>query len=130
MSLWAVLPAKGFERAKTRLENLDPEERTDLARSLFEHTLSTARQCELIARVLVATDSSEIALAARARNAAIVRDGAAANLGQVIDRALRTAARLGATSALVLMADLPLVDVSDLRQLIALMRQIEVVIVP
>src|SRR5262249_59480259 len=64
VSAWAVIPVKGFERGKSRLSGvLEGSARAALARRLFEHVLDAA--VAAVDRVLVATDSDEVAAAAR-----------------------------------------------------------------
>src|SRR5579871_6872770 len=68
MSVWALVPAKSFARAKSRLSPiLDAQARRDLARSMLEHVLSVLAECPEIAGVMVVTDGDEVADLARAR---------------------------------------------------------------
>jgi 2-phospho-L-lactate guanylyltransferase len=130
VSVWAVVPVKGFERAKSRLTNLDPAQRSGLARRMFEHVIGAISECELIGGIIVVTDSDDVAEAARLRGARIVRDGPTTGVGPAVAAALVTAAELGAQSAIVLMSDLPRLTVADLRELTGVMHQHPVVIVP
>jgi 2-phospho-L-lactate guanylyltransferase len=124
---WAVVPVKAFERGKSRLAAvLDAEAREALARSLFERVAGALAGCEGLAGVLVATDSDEVAEVARGKGFEPLLDATPrahgdGALGTVIDRALLHVETRGATSALVVMSDLPLVETRDLEALIQLL---------
>lgn len=138
MSVWAVVPVKGFARAKSRLTNLAIGERKQLARSMFERVIGVLSQCDAVAGTLVSTDSSEVAAVARELGAEVVRDDLAPSaggpsgegIGPVVARALQAVTRRGARSAIVLMSDLPRLEVTDVREVVGLLAQFEVVVVP
>ncbi len=125
----AILVAKGFSRAKTRLTPvLTDRERAAAARSLFGRTLSAIAGAPGIAHIALATDHAEVAEAARAqlgsRVLEVLLDRGPAPLGQIVDDAVAT---LGATRApterlLVLMGDLPSVTAEDVDALVAALR--------
>jgi 2-phospho-L-lactate guanylyltransferase len=121
MSVWALVPAKAFERGKSRLTPaLDDQARAAFARALFDHVLATLTASGVVDGVLVATDSPVVAAAARAHGAAVLSDSpGAATLAAVVDAGLGELARRGAATALVLMADLPRLDADDVRALVA-----------
>lgn len=125
--IWAVIPAKGFERGKSRLAGALGEERSAFARALFEHVLTTALACDAISRALVATDSEEVAALARARGAIVQMDSGTSGLAAVVDRAL---GRVEADAAIVLMADLPLIAVADVAEIARLLETHDVVVAP
>jgi 2-phospho-L-lactate guanylyltransferase len=111
--IWAVIPAKDYARAKSRLAPmLDLQDRRDLARELFLHVASTAS--EVVDRVAVLTDSAEVAADAHALGALVLPDRRQA-LGPLVDDGL---AALSGDRALVLMGDLPLLDADALRRLL------------
>ncbi len=133
--LWAVVPVKCFARGKSRLGDVfAPSAREDLARALSAHVLATLAACDAIDGVLVATDCPLVARFVEARGALVVRDEVAAegrgSLADVIDRALSVLARRGASAALVLMADLPLLAVEDVRALAAGLDAAPIVLAP
>jgi 2-phospho-L-lactate/phosphoenolpyruvate guanylyltransferase len=128
VSTAVVVLARDPRGGKTRLRRaLTPAVRRSLALAMFDDVLAAALATGW--DVLVVTDTR--ALAARARNA-----GARAHV--VAARGTRDAARHGldrvtregASDALVLAADLPLVRPADLRRVAAAGRRSEVVIVP
>lgn len=115
--VWAVLPMRGVETAKSRLSAIIPRAgRERLARAMFEDVLEAVRVA--LGRVLVVTPSHIIMDRARAHGAAVLHQlprgySAAATAG--LD-ALRSR---GAAGALVLPADLPLLQPEDVEALVA-----------
>jgi 2-phospho-L-lactate guanylyltransferase len=129
--VWALVPVKGFERGKSRLAPaLSDTARAAFARRLFEHVLGVLATSEVLAGVLVATDSAEVAEAARAHGAAVLMDVASTQtLAGVVDAGLAALSARGAGGALVLMADLPHLQPSDVRQVVAELAAHDVVLV-
>lgn len=133
LSTWAVLPAKRFARAKTRLgAALSIEGRRDLARDLYERVLRACAGCGELSGTLVATDGEDVAALADQHRATVLRDteAAKASLAHVVDAALLSLRLRGATHALVVMADLPYIETRDVRELLAASRSADVVIAP
>jgi 2-phospho-L-lactate guanylyltransferase len=130
MSTWALVPAKSFARAKSRLaEGLDERERAILARAMLEHVLGALFASGAIGGVVVVTDGDDVAELSRARGAEVMRDGASPPLGAIVDAALAEL-RGRAAGALVLMADLPLLAPDDVRDLVRKMAAHDVVAAP
>jgi 2-phospho-L-lactate guanylyltransferase len=126
---WAVIPAKSLARGKSRLRPvLADDERARFARRLLEHVLGVVRACAL-GGVLVATDGDDVAELALARGARVLLDSGGETLAGVIDRALAEVERLGARGAVVLMADLPWIQASDVQELLAALDEHDVAIV-
>jgi 2-phospho-L-lactate guanylyltransferase len=118
---WAIVPAKSLLQGKSRLRPvLGDEDRAGLARRLLEHVLDVLVACELDG-VLVATDGDDVAALAAARGFGVLRDGGGGSLALVVDRALGAVASRGAASALVLMADLPLLERADVLSLLSVL---------
>jgi 2-phospho-L-lactate guanylyltransferase len=117
--LWALVPAKAFDRGKSRLRPaLDDTARAAFARALFEGVLAALARSGVVDTVLVATDSPAVAEAARAHGAEVRFDApGAVGLAAVVDAGLAEIAARGATTALVLMADLPELGPDDVRAL-------------
>ena len=131
MSCWALVPAKAFTRGKSRLAPaLSDAARAEFARRLFEHVLATLTASAAVDGVLVATDSDDVAAAANAHGAAVLRDVVVgAPLSAVVDAGLTELTARGATQALVLMADLPQLSADDVRALVAAFDRAQVVVV-
>ena len=129
--LWALVPAKSFGRAKSRLGAvLAPAERRALARTLLEHVLAVLAGTGGIERVAVVTDGREVAQLAARRGALALFDGAAGPLGLVVDAALRDLAERGARRALVAMSDLPGLARRDVERMVALGADSDLVLAP
>jgi 2-phospho-L-lactate guanylyltransferase len=128
---WAVVPAKGFARAKTRLEPaLDGASRAELARSMLEHVLDVLGGCAEIAGITVVTDDDEVEALARQRGASCVRDAGEPPLRLAVEAGLTSVRQAGRSAILVLMADLPLVRPEDVRALLSALDGSDVVIAP
>ncbi|HMI92753.1 MAG TPA: 2-phospho-L-lactate guanylyltransferase [Polyangiales bacterium] len=140
---WAIVPAKAFARAKSRLDGvLAPVARRELARGLLDHVLQACRQSGAFEGILVATDGDDVARSAARAGAQVIRDSSsrdssvhdssvrAASLGAIVDAALESSVALGATHALVVMADLPLLEARDVRELVHALRSDCVVLAP
>lgn len=133
MSTCVLVPMKQFARAKSRLRSsLDDLARAALARRMFERVLCAARACEHVHASFVLTDGSEVAELARQLGAEVLRDPVPAlpELGPLLDWGLAQVHAHGATRALVLMADLPALESSDVSELCALLDRYEVVAAP
>jgi len=122
VKVWGLVPAKGFDRGKSRLRPaLSDEARAAFARAVFDHVLGAALESGVLEGILVATDSPLVAEAARAHGPPIrVRsdDPGATTLAEVVDAGLHALAALGAEAALVLMADLPRLTPADVREVV------------
>jgi len=129
--VWALVPAKSFERAKSRLRPaLSDEECASFARGLLRHVLAALCESGVVEGVLVATDSESVADEARGAGASVRRDASSpATLAEVVDGGLAELERRGACGALVLMADLPGLRPDDVRALVASGREHDVVLV-
>lgn len=139
-SVWALVPAKGLARAKSRLSPvLEPGEREQLAREMLGHVLGVLRGTSRIGRVVVVTDCDGTAREAREFGAEVLHDPIARaddkepdrpRLGRVVDAALDTLRARGAQQALVLMGDLPWLCHADLDALLDGMEQARVALAP
>ena len=120
MKVWALVPAKGFDRGKSRLKPvLTDEARVAFARAVFDHVVATLMASGVIDGVLVATDSPLVAEAARGHGAEVWMDAPrASTLADVVDGGLAALAARGADAALVLMADLPRLGTREVRDLV------------
>jgi 2-phospho-L-lactate guanylyltransferase len=112
MSIWAVIPAKSPDVAKARLTPaLSAAARAALARRLFRGTVEAALACPVLAGTLVVSASPELRALAVELGARACPDPPSHHadaLNAAIACGCARAAALGATAALVLPADLPL----------------------
>lgn len=129
MKAWAIIPAKAFDRAKTRLAPLlSPKQREELAEEMFRHALSVCQQSPSIEGVLVVTTCPKITQLAHAALALTSRD-VDGLLGDSIDAALPSLPP-GARGAVVVMADLPHLCVDDIEALAQGLDEAPLVVAP
>jgi len=121
MTTWAIVPVKPLRRGKSRLAGLLTEEqRTRLNRFLLEHTLSVLNEIPDIEHTLVVSrDPAALALTRSMGGRTVLEDGAP-QFNTAIQRATIVAQTQGARAVLILPADLPLVEASDLKALLSL----------
>ena len=113
--------------AKTRLAPvLDPGSRADLATAMLEDVLAVTGLVAFASRTVVTESEAVQALAARA--GANTLEVPAEDTNRAAIAAAGDASLAGAKSALILVADLPLLGSADLEQLLA--QEAEVVIAP
>jgi 2-phospho-L-lactate guanylyltransferase len=111
---WAIIvPVKRFAEAKTRLA-LPPQPRAALALALAIDTMTAAAHAAWVRRLLVVTDETDAADAARALGALVVADEPAAGLNPALRHGASVAVRDGASAVAALSSDLPALDPADL----------------
>jgi 2-phospho-L-lactate guanylyltransferase len=114
MSTWVVIPAKSPAQAKSRLAAaMAASERADLARRLLARTVRTALAVPAVSGIVVVSASAELralAISMGALACADPGDHAGDPLNAAIVEGCKRAAERGATMALVLPADLPLLQ--------------------
>lgn len=131
MRAWAVVPAKGFEDAKSRLASaLDPAARATLARELVAHVVGALRGASGLAGIVVVTGSRTVADHVTGLGAETVPDPAGApSLALVVDAGIDRARDLGADAVLVVMSDLPEVRSEDIEALLDELEHVDAVVV-
>jgi 2-phospho-L-lactate guanylyltransferase len=131
VTIAALVPAKSFGRAKSRLAGvLRAEQREHLARACFSRVIDALLGASVFDRVAVCTDGDEVEALARSLGCEVIRDPAGpVAFSEIVDAALRDLARRGATHALIVMADLPEASAGSFAPLLARDAS-EVVLVP
>ncbi|HEX7621242.1 MAG TPA: 2-phospho-L-lactate guanylyltransferase [Anaerolineales bacterium] len=119
MTIWAIVPVKPLRRGKSRLAGmLTEDQRTRLNRYLLEHVLTTLKDIPEIEHTLVVSrDPAALALTREMGGRTVLEDGAP-QFNTAIKRATIVAKAQGAHAVLVLPADLPLINSSDLKALL------------
>lgn len=132
MTTWAIVPVKPFVRAKSRLASvLTPEQREALAERMLRHGLATLSSVPAIAGIMVISRDTKVLAIAREYGAQTVQESGAPELNAALMRATELARLRGATSVLVLPADLPIYTVQDIEEVLQLGRYSQtVVLVP
>jgi 2-phospho-L-lactate guanylyltransferase len=120
MTIWAIVPVKPLQRAKSRLAKvLNRDERASLSRQLLEHTLDILSDISQVERTLVVSRDSEALAIARSHGARTVSEWGSPKLNKALVRASLVARGHGVSAVLVLPADLPLLSQQDIEKLIA-----------
>jgi 2-phospho-L-lactate guanylyltransferase len=121
VTIAALVPAKSFGRAKSRLSGvLRAEQREHLARACFARVVDALLGAAAFDSVTVCTDGDEVEALARSLGCEVIRDPAGpVAFSEIIDAALRELARRGASRALVVMADLPEASPGSFRPLLS-----------
>ncbi len=118
MSIWAIIPVKPLNRAKTRLSGvLQPEQRQQLAEMMFRHVLQVVRDVpQIIGTLVISRDTKALAIA-RDYKARTVQESGAPELNAALTRATQVVAGWRGEAVLVLPADLPLVTGEDISRI-------------
>ncbi|MEP7290040.1 MAG: 2-phospho-L-lactate guanylyltransferase [Chloroflexota bacterium] len=132
MDIWAIIPVKPFNRAKSRLAKaLTPEQRQTLAEKMFRHSIEVLTSVPKIAGVMVISRDTKALGIARDYQVQTVQEAGTPELNAALLRGSQAAMSQGADGVLVLPADLPLVNVTDIEQILHLGRfNASVVLVP
>lgn len=118
--IFAILPVKAPHRAKQRLASLlSPQERAALARAMYEEVITALAKARGIDHLLVVTSDPFTADHASNLGAIILEESRQFSHSQSADAAARRAMALGATTALSLPIDIPLVTPGEIENLIA-----------
>lgn len=116
----ALLPAKPLSLAKTRLASvLDDRERMIVAGAMFTDVLAALRAARGLDAVVVITADSSLATQATRAGAVVVDEGSPRGLNGAVSLGTDAALALGATSVVVLLSDLPLIQPADVDDLLA-----------
>jgi len=114
----AILPVKSPRNAKQRLAGfLEPSQREELARMLYQRTLGILCGAPGIDRVIVATSDAEIAEEAYSAGVDVYEEREQISHSASADAACGRAKSEGATTALLVPIDVPLVMREDFRLL-------------
>jgi len=119
MTIWAIVPVKPLRSGKSRLAGtLTVDERTELNRTLLQHTLKTLSDLKEVEHVLVISRDPEALTVARMYGARTVREDGQPHLNTALRRATAIAQIYATRGVLVLPADLPLVSREDILTLV------------
>lgn len=114
MTFWAIVPVKPLRRGKSRLAGiLTEDERTDLNRTLLQHTLQILSELREVDEVLVVSRDPQVLTIARNYGARTVREDGQPELNTALKRATVIAQVYATRGVLVLPADLPLISRED-----------------
>lgn len=119
ISCVAVVPVKPLDVALGRLTNvLSGAERAALQSAMLRDVLRACRSAAGLSRALVVTADAEVSLVACAEGAVVVDDYLPPRgMNPAVRRGLDVASEYGATAALVVTADVPMVRAAELTAL-------------
>jgi len=117
MTVFAIVPVKDLEESKSRLSPLlSPEDRAVLTLAMMDHVLATLRAVEIVKRVGVVSPSPRaLFMAEEAEAMALPQESR--GLNNALEEGRSWAVSEGASSLLVLPADLPYLSALDVRML-------------
>ena len=119
MTTFAILPIKTLDQAKQRLaEELDPTPRRALVEAMFSDTLVALRRAVAVERVIVVTRDHVAQRIAGGYGAEVLEDEDTGH-NDAAARGIEFAVQSGATRALLVPGDCPLLDPGQLDALIA-----------
>lgn len=118
--LWAVVPAKRFAHAKTRLTPLfTSDERRVLAGEMLADVLSVLTRARCLGGVIAVTSEPELVAIARDAGAVVVSDADCKNTeSAAVAAGARRLADMGQDGMLVIPADVPLITVDDVEAIV------------
>lgn len=129
--MWAVVPLKSPERAKTRLAGcLNPAQRRQLSFELAARTIAALQATPAIDTVAVVTASAEIAAFVQARGARPLLQADDTGTASAFAAAIAQLQALKLDRLLMIAGDLPLISPTALQALCAPCEGIDVTIVP
>ena len=120
MSIWAIIPVKSLADSKQRLAHLlSAPERARLMQQLLRHVLDVLGEVPAIQTTLVISPDPTVHAIAAEYGVLIEPEAESAGLNTAVARGIARALAGGATGAVVLPADLPLLTVGDIEALLA-----------
>lgn len=130
MNVWAIVPVKPFNRAKSRLaEHLQPKQREMLAASLLERTVRLLLPLPQIRGVLVISRDMKALAMAREWGAQTVQESGNPELNTALLRATQVLRVWHGDAALIVPADIPLLAPEDIEAVTGLGRYTNTVVI-
>jgi 2-phospho-L-lactate guanylyltransferase len=127
--IWAVVPVKPLQQAKSRLKPvLRVRARARLARSFLAHTLDVLQSVDGIADIVVVSRDPMVHTQARARGVMPLAE-TESRLNTAIAQACAYVAAQGASGALIVPTDLPLLAPADVEAIVAMALESECVVI-
>jgi len=121
LTIWAVVPVKPLRVGKSRLAKVLTEDaRHALNQFLLTNTLTRLTSLPEIEHVLVISRDPQALQVARNLGARTVQENGAPNLNVALERAMMVLKQHTTIGALVVPADLPLIQPEDVRKLLAI----------
>jgi len=130
MTVFAIIPVKRLENAKSRLSPLlTDDERKQFCLKMLEDILKTVKSTKRINQTVVVSNDPEVFHVAKNFDTAYLKERKT-GLNEAVSEAIGWCIERGATSVLVLPADIPSVTPADLNRMLALGEKASMVISP
>jgi 2-phospho-L-lactate/phosphoenolpyruvate guanylyltransferase len=129
MKVFAIVPVKDLEVTKSRLSPiLTPKEREMLTLTMLDHVLATLGEVDVVEQIGVVSPSPRaLFVAEEAKATALLQESR--GLNNALEEGRNWAITEGASSLLVLPADLPYLSVFDVRMLTTISRDERVAVI-
>lgn len=123
MNIWAIVPVKPLNRAKSRLSPvLEPEQRQAFSQQMLERTIKTLQAVEAIKGILLVSRDSAALAVGRGLGAQTLTESGVPELNDSLTRATQAVKTWQANGVLVIASDIPLVTPDDLNTMLQLGR--------
>jgi 2-phospho-L-lactate/phosphoenolpyruvate guanylyltransferase len=130
MTVWAVIPVKPLNRAKSRLEKvLSPEQRYELAQMMLRQILSVTSHTPQITGTMVITRDTRAIGIAREYGAKTVQESGYSDLNPALERATGVIRAWRAGAILILPADLPFINSDDIAEMVEMGQELSTVVI-
>lgn len=131
-STWALVPVKRLSNAKSRLASaLSARQRADLQMAMLADVLSALVQSKSLRGVAVVTRDVAVAEFARDHNCSVIEESPLCNcLNAALSDGLVRLREAGAALALIVPADIPLIEAAEIDDVVALGRLRMTLVVP
>ena len=117
---WAVIPVKGLTESKTRLSAyLQADKRRSLVEALLDDVLSSIVRSRVYGTIMVISPDENVASGIRLPEVSFLKQ-TGIGLNRAAEQANRLAALGHATSITIVLADIPLVEPGDFKELVSL----------
>lgn len=129
--IWAIIPIKRLEHAKSRLAGLlDRPQRAELALAMYRDVLDMLGGVKRLSGILVVTNDREAADLARRAGATVLPDPVERGTNRAVEAGLSWLLRQTASRALIIPGDVPFTTREEVDSVIDALSMDQVVIVP
>ncbi|MCS6835099.1 MAG: 2-phospho-L-lactate guanylyltransferase [Anaerolineae bacterium] len=119
MSIWAIIPVKPLNRAKSRLASvLSANQRYEFATLIYRHVLGVVTNVKQLAGTVVISRDTKALAIAREMGARTIQEGSNSDLNLALRRATELVRAWRGSAVLILPADLPFVTEDDIFKMI------------
>jgi 2-phospho-L-lactate/phosphoenolpyruvate guanylyltransferase len=119
MNVWAIIPVKPPTESKSRLAHLlSSAARADLICGFLQNTLAVLQQVDGVTQILVVSSDPLVWAIARRNGVVLLEEERPFTLNNAVTQATHYAAAHGAQAVLILPADLPFLQASDVQRLL------------